>query len=136
MIDVKAQIKKAETDAKREGHKKLLFMHLDRESLPRPEPEYRFHPPRKWSLDFAWWFCSLETFEEVKIALEVEGGIYTKAKGHRSVTNFEADLIKYNQLAIDGWRLIRVLPEHLQMKRMEAINWLEDILRPYWSKSK
>jgi hypothetical protein len=64
--------------------------------LPEPVAEYRFAPPRKWQLDFAW--------PEHRVALEVEGW------GHRTKARFGKDLRKYNALAAMGWRLVRCTP--------------------------
>jgi hypothetical protein len=64
--------------------------------LPAPIAEYRFHPTRKWAVDFAW--------PEHRVALEVEGW------GHRTKARYGKDLDKYNALAGLGWRLIRCTP--------------------------
>lgn len=61
--------------------------------------EYRFHPQRRWRLDFAW--------PERKVALEVEGGTWINGRHNRG-SSFEADCEKYNEAAILGWRVIRV----------------------------
>jgi very-short-patch-repair endonuclease len=68
-------------------------------NLPRPEREYRFHPKRKWRLDFAW--------PSQKLALEVEGGIWIKGR-HTHPVGFTKDKEKYNAATILGWRLLRV----------------------------
>jgi very-short-patch-repair endonuclease len=54
---------------------------------------YRWHPDRKWELDFAW--------PELMIAVEIEGS------GHRRVTTFRKDTEKYNMAVALGWRVIR-----------------------------
>jgi very-short-patch-repair endonuclease len=69
--------------------------------LPIPVPEHRFHPTRKWRLDWAW--------PELKVALEVEGG-YAVGGRHTRVGGFLKDQEKYNALAVMGWRLLRVTP--------------------------
>ncbi len=51
---------------------RLLKMH----GLPQPEPEYRFHPTRKWRMDFA--------FPEHKLGLEVDGGIFMRGGGRHT----------------------------------------------------
>lgn len=111
--EVEKAIKQAKKIQLREGHKKLLLLHLDAAGLPHPVPEYQFHDKRKWKIDFAW--------PEYKLAVEVEGGIYgSKGGGHRSISGFEANLEKYNQLAVGRWFLIRLLPEWLDERRNEA----------------
>jgi very-short-patch-repair endonuclease len=67
-------------------------------NVPRPAREYRFHPERKWRIDFAWPAC--------KIAVECEGGIWAGGR-HTRGAGFEADCYKYNELAASGWRVFR-----------------------------
>lgn len=66
--------------------------------LPEPTAEVRFHPKRKWRFDFAW--------PHVKIAVEVEGGIWTGGRHTRGV-GFEGDAEKYLQAVIHGWTVLR-----------------------------
>lgn len=67
--------------------------------------EYRFHPKRRWRLDFA--------DVPKKIAIECEGGIYSRGR-HTRGKGFENDCEKYNQLAIMGWRLLRFTRKHIE----------------------
>lgn len=60
--------------------------------------EYRFDPVRRWRLDFA--------FPELRLGIEVEGGIWTQGR-HTRGTGYEKDLEKYNALTLAGWRLLR-----------------------------
>lgn len=137
---VQAQIKKELSEQRREGHRKNLMLHLRAAGLPIGGDEFKFHPTRKWRVDFVWWFTLLETKQEIKLALEVEGGAYQKKNtkgygeggGHRSITGFDANLIKYNELAVQGWRLIRVTPEQITLRRTEGIDWISAILNPIW----
>jgi very-short-patch-repair endonuclease len=62
------------------------------------EREYRFHKVRKWRFDFA--------IPDLKIGIECEGGIYSGGR-HVRGNGFEADCFKYNQAALDGWRVLR-----------------------------
>ena len=62
--------------------------------------EYKFHPTRKWRLDFA--------FIERKIAIEIEGGTYARGKSrHTTGAGYGADCVKYNELILLGWVLLR-----------------------------
>jgi very-short-patch-repair endonuclease len=72
--------------------------------LPAPVAEHKFEPMRRWRFDYAW--------PEVKIALEVEGGIYTGGR-HTSSSGFVKDMAKYNRAAVLGWRVLRIEPKHL-----------------------
>ena len=67
--------------------------------------EYRFHNVRLWRFDFAW--------PEYRIALEVEGGVYTKGR-HLTPKGFLGDMEKYNEAAVLGWRLLRATPKQLR----------------------
>lgn len=72
--------------------------------LPEPVAEHRFHATRKWRLDWAW--------PERLIALEVEGGVWTGGR-HTRPTGFLNDMIKYNEAAALGWRILRCQPKTL-----------------------
>jgi len=66
--------------------------------------EYRFHPTRRWRIDYA--------IPAHKIAIEVEGGIYTHGR-HTRGKGYKADMEKYNSMMVRGWRLVRVTPSEL-----------------------
>lgn len=72
--------------------------------LPEPTPEHRFDTARKWRFDFA--------FIAHKVALEVEGGIFTGGR-HTRGKGFLNDMEKYNAAALQGWRVLRVTPSTL-----------------------
>ncbi len=66
--------------------------------------EHRFHPVRRWRLDFA--------HLKHKIAVEIEGGIFAKARlGHTTGIGYKKNMEKYNEAAILGWRVLRYMPE-------------------------
>jgi very-short-patch-repair endonuclease len=67
--------------------------------LPEPEREYRFHPVRRWRFDFAW--------PELKVAAEVEGGVYVKGRHNRG-SGFVKDCEKYAEALLLGWKVIRI----------------------------
>lgn len=72
--------------------------------VPVPVAEHRFHPTRKWRLDFAW--------PERCVGLEVEGGVFVRGR-HSRGAGMVKDMEKYNALALVGWRLLRVTPEDI-----------------------
>ncbi len=76
-----------------------LAYSLKRAKVPTPVQEYRFHPVRRWRVDFA--------FVEQKVAVEVEGGSWVGGR-HSRGAGFEADCEKYGELAAMGWRTVRV----------------------------
>ena len=94
----------------------LLELHCKAMNLPAPVPEYRFHPTRRWRIDWAW--------PDWKLGVEIEGGIF-KAGGsrHNRGAGYRKDLEKYNELAVRGWRVLRFLPE--QVKSGLAVRTIE-----------
>ena len=72
----------------------FLVTHL----FPGAKTEYRFHPVRRWKMDFAW--------PDRMVALEIEGGIYTQGR-HTRGKGYENDCIKYSTAAVMGWCVIR-----------------------------
>jgi very-short-patch-repair endonuclease len=75
----------------------------DREIL-QPDREYKAIADRRFRIDWAW--------PEQKLALEVEGGVWTGGR-HTRGGGFLADMEKYNLLAVAGWRLLRCQPKEL-----------------------
>lgn len=79
---------------------------------PIPVKEHKFHPTRKWRFDYAW--------INSRVALEVEGGVWMSKHGgksrHFTGTGAIADMQKYNNAAMLGWRILRVTPEQLNTK--------------------
>ena len=67
-------------------------------------PEYRFHPKRKFRLDFV----HLPTM----IAIEIEGGIWTGGR-HTSGKGYTNDCIKYNLATLAGWHIFRLTGDML-----------------------
>ena len=64
--------------------------------------EYKFHELRRWRFDYA--------IIDLKIAIEVEGGVWMAKSRHTSSKGFIADMQKYNNATALGWRLIRIVP--------------------------
>jgi len=96
----------------------LLMLQIRLHKLPAPTREYRFCN-RRWRFDFAW--PGLDQM----VAIEVEGGIWSKGR-HTRGCGFEADASKYNQAALDGWKVGRFTTG--MVERMEAIAWLRKAL--------
>lgn len=66
--------------------------------------EFKFHATRKWRADLA--------LVPQRIAIEIEGGFFMAGGGrHSRGAGARADCLKYCELAICGYRLLRVLPE-------------------------
>jgi hypothetical protein len=67
--------------------------------LPVPISEYKFHPTRKWRIDFF--------FKDVGLAIELEGIGTTKQGRHQRIGGFKKDIEKYNAIAEAGYTLLR-----------------------------
>jgi len=79
--------------------------------------EYRFHNVRKWRFDFAltdWW-----------IAIEVEGGIFTKGR-HTRGSGFTSDLLKYNAAVTLGWLVLRYTTAQVNANVISDINKVKE----------
>lgn len=87
--------------------------------LPIPVPEFRFHASRKWRLDWAW--------PHEKVALEIEGGLWVNGR-HSRGSGAVADLEKYSEAAIAGWRVLYATPE--EVKNGVAMHRVMRALRP------
>lgn len=84
--------------------------------------EHRFHPPRLWRFDYA--------IPDFKIALEVEGGVWTQGR-HTRPQGFLRDIEKYNTATLDGWRVFRTVPNRLYSRDTiimlkNAINFVQN----------
>lgn len=96
----------------------LMLLHLKADKLTAGmEREFRFDAKRRWRFDFAW--------PAQKVALEVEGGIWTSGR-HTTATGWLADAEKYNRAVILGWRVLRVAVN--QVKSGEASQWVRELL--------
>ena len=83
----------------------LVFLAMLRDAgIKPPVTEHRFDAVRRWRMDYAW--------PDLKIALEVEGGIWSRGR-HTRGAGFLKDCEKYNEAAIAGWTVLRTTPSAL-----------------------
>ena len=82
---------------------------------PQLEREYRFHHERRWRADFA----HLET----RCLIEVEGGIWVNGR-HNRAAGFNADLEKYLEAQLAGWRVFRLGPDQITIENVERLGVL------------
>lgn len=82
------------------------------------EREHRFHPTRRWLLDFAW--------PASKLGVEVHGDIWRKS-GHTSGPGRLRDMEKMNEATLHGWRVLEVGEPHIRSG--EALQWIERLLK-------
>ena len=94
-----------------------MELHIRALKLPPPEREHKFHPKRKWRLDFAW--------PAQKVALECEGAVWTGGR-HVSGSGFTEDCTKYAEATLLGWRVFRATSAHV--KSGEAVRWIQEAL--------
>ena len=93
--------------AEREKWERLFRNQIQLAGFPEAKEQHRFHPERKWMLDFAW--------PEVKLGCEIEGGIWRKGGGaHSHPLNIERDIEKHNALVMCGWTFFRFTPQIIQ----------------------
>ncbi|OPY11347.1 MAG: hypothetical protein A4E67_00245 [Syntrophaceae bacterium PtaB.Bin038] len=78
--------------------------------IPLPVKEFRFAPPRRWRIDYAW--------PDHKLAVEIEGGAWIGGR-HVRGSGFMNDMAKYNELTLMGWSLLRFTPR--QVRNGEAV---------------
>lgn len=74
--------------------------------------EFRFHPSRRWSADFA--------IPSRKLLVEIEGGVWSGGR-HTSGAGFMGDMEKYNAAAALGYRVLRFVPKDARAKGITGI---------------
>lgn len=82
--------------------------------LPEPVREHRFHPTRRFRLDFAW--------PERLLAVEIEGGVWSGGR-HTRGKGFSEDCVKYAEAAVLGYRVIRVTGD--MVKNGQALRYAQ-----------
>ncbi len=92
--------------------------------LPKPERETKFHPKRKWRFDYS--VFGLGTGRAVMVALEIQGGIWTRGK-HGRGSGIVKDYEKLNAAQAMGWTVLQLTPD--QVRKGELLRWLQEVLR-------
>jgi len=90
---------------------KVVLAYFKECKLPSPEVEFKFHPERRWKLDFAWPVGHPGAIEG-GVYLEVDGGIFSHGshtRGARMLKTWERD----NEATCRGWRGLRCQPRDL-----------------------
>jgi len=83
--------------------------------LPLPKHNYRFHPTRRWALDYAW--------PDVKLAVEIEGHYR-----HRSRSGFAADHKKYRAAENMGWRILKYPGDEWKARPVQIVEEVAKLL--------
>ena len=79
---------------------------------PPLEREYRFHAERRWRADFA--------HLQARCLIEVEGGIWVNGR-HNRAAGFNADLEKYMEAGLAGWRVFRFGPDQITLENVQRL---------------
>jgi very-short-patch-repair endonuclease len=79
---------------------------------PPLEREYRFHTERRWRADFA--------HLEARVLIEIEGGIWVNGR-HNRAAGFNADLEKYLEAGLAGWRVFRFGPDQITLENVQRL---------------
>lgn len=95
----------------------IIVSYCETRGYPVPVREYQFAPPRRWRADYCW--------VAERLILECEGGVWTQGR-HTRGRGFLADVEKYNEATLLGWRLIRCTPQ--QIKDGTAFALLDRVL--------
>lgn len=115
--------RRTKPDYKQDFLTQLACLHV------KTEPEFKFHPSRRWRAD--WRLLAPITGSRVpqptKILVEFEGGLFNGKGGHSSVTGILRDCEKYNEAALMGWTVIRITPKHVV--NGDALKWVERALK-------
>jgi very-short-patch-repair endonuclease len=76
------------------------------------ESEFKFHPTRKWRADFA--------HLDSRTLIEIEGGIFTNGR-HTRGAGYAADLEKYLEATLAGWRVVRLGSRELTIETVDGV---------------
>lgn len=96
----KTNLDRLAAQAKREELELTLLTQCRFLKLPEPVRQLKFHPTRDWAVDLAW--------PDHMVAAEVEGGQWLPGGGrHQRGAGLAADAVKYNELSLQGWLLVR-----------------------------
>ena len=87
----------------------MLWNHVKGPDLER---EYRFHHERRWRSDFA--------HVGARVLIEIEGGIWVNGR-HNRAAGFNADLEKYLEAGLLGWRVFRLGPDQITIENMARL---------------
>jgi len=83
---------------KRSVLEKEFERQLREAAFPKWEEEHKFHPTRKWRMDFAW--------PKSKVACEIQGGTWRGGR-HTRGAGFEGDCDKFNSALLMGWKVYK-----------------------------
>jgi hypothetical protein len=74
---------------------------------PALQPEYQFHPARKWRIDYF--------YSPAQVGIEIEGGTWSGGR-HTSGAGYRNDCVKYNAAALMDIRVFRLTSDMLTQR--------------------
>lgn len=90
-------------------------------------PEFFFSTDRLYRIDYA--IPLDQEGKTIKIAIEVEGGIWAKGNsGHSSGVGIQRDMDKNNLLHQHGWQLIRVQPFQIDKEPVQTLRLIKKLI--------
>lgn len=113
MLKTKSKLSPSKATSKAQMKNFALLLELEKylkEMYAEKSPvvkEFQFHPRRKWRFDYA----LPETL--IKIAIEIEGGIFSGGR-HTRGAGYQKDMHKYNTATKMGWKVYRFSYNDLQ----------------------
>lgn len=113
-------LKKLTKQTNNSKYEDQMAIQIKQVGLPIPERQYKWHPDRKFSADFA--------YPAIKLLIEIDGAIWVKG-GHSSGTGITRDRIKDAEALIQGWKVLRVTSD--MVKDGTAIGYLEQIFKGF-----
>lgn len=87
--------------------------------LPAPVLEHRFHPVRRFRLDYAW--------PDQLIGIEYEGLCRSGPSRHTTYAGYTTDCEKYNLAILQGWKVFRITAKMVNNGQLTQL--LVDIAR-------
>jgi len=100
-------------DPKPPSRLEARFMRIWEAAVGPPiERELLFHPGRRWRADFA--------HLPSRTLIEIEGGIWLRGR-HTRPQGFLADIEKYFEAAMAGWRVLRLSERELTFATVARI---------------
>lgn len=87
--------------------------------LPEPEREHRFHPVRRWPIDFAW--------PAYKVGVEIQGGIFQR-DGHADPVLYVNDCRKMNEAVALGWKMLWFTSKDLYEEHRAVIRLIANLV--------
>lgn len=87
--------------------------------IPLPQRQVRFHPVRRYKLDFGW--------PDLKLGIEIEGGIWNYSASHTSASGIKRDIDKHNLAIQSGWTVVRA--DSTMVKSGDALALIADLYR-------